>query len=421
MLAENSWLQKSFVKPMNKFANFRIIRSISAGFQSGVGLVIIGAMLTVVSILLGWIPGVADSDFLVQFNALKDLLFGIMGVIFAFSIAAEAAKINKTDEKAAGFLGIAVFFIFLNPTLTTDEYAVTTFSTLFSKLGFSAVFVSIVSGIWAAEIQAFFKKRNWILNSAGLPDIAKVWFDYMISGTVGVLLAWVLTNQLNVDLHTVLTTLLSPLVGIFGSFWGWLLVMFLAPTLFFVGVHPAAVLSLAGPVFYIALANNVELLAAGLEPTVANGFIVVTIALLFFANIGGAGATFGLNLLMLFSKNEAMKKLGRLALLPSILNINEPLIFGIPIIYNPLMAIPFILGNVLNGVLVYFVFAWGLVKIPATYALAQFIPAPINAYILTNDFMGPVVIIAIIAIDMAMWAPFLKTHERNLEAKAAKS
>lgn len=417
MAQNKKWLEKIFVQPMSRFANFRITKSISAGFQSGVNVLMVGAMLSVLSIIFSLIPGINTSVFLTKFNLLKDLIFGITGLIFTYGIAAANAKLNKIDQQSAGFLAIGVFFIFMKPSIMVDENYTSIFTAPFARFGMQAVFVSIVAGIWAGEICALFKRHGWIMNSEGLPDIAKVWFENLIAGTFIVLSAWVFTDIVNINLHTIFDTLLIPVMGIMGSFWGWILLVTIPPLLFYFGIHPASIMSLLGPVYWAALAKNVQLLAAGLAPTVANGFFIVNMGTLFMMNLGGTGATLGLNILMLLSKNKATKKLGQLAILPSILNINEPIIFGLPILYNPVLFIPFILGNFINAVIAYVVLDLGWVAIPSTYSLLTYVPAPLNAYLLTQDFKAVVLILLLIGIDMTIWAPFLKMHERNLLSK----
>ncbi len=411
------WSEKIFVQPMNKFANFRIIKSISAGFQSSVGILMVGAVLSIFSIIFNLIPGLSTSDFLIKFDLLKDLVFGISGLVFTYGIAAANAKLNKVDQHTVGFLAMTVFFIFMKPSITVDENYNSLFTAPFARFGLQAVFVSIIAGIWAGEISALFKKHGLIINSEGLPDIAKVWFENLIAGTFIILSAWVVTDILNINLHTLFNNLLTPIMGILGSFWGWILIITIPPLIFYFGIHPASIMSLIGPVYFASLAKNVQLLAAGLSPTVANGFYVVNMGTLYMMNIGGAGATLGLNILMLFSKNKSTQKLGRLAILPSILNINEPIIFGLPILYNPILFIPFIMGNFINAVIVYFVLDFGLVAIPSTYSLLTYLPAPLNAYLLTQDFKAVILIFILIGIDMVIWAPFLKIHERNFSDK----
>lgn len=420
MSEKKNLFEKIIVKPLNKFANFRVVRSISAGFQSAVGVLMIGAFLSIISIILGLIPGIAESSTVAKFNVLKDLVFGLTGILFAYGIAAADAKITKTDEKSAGFMAIVVFFIFMKPTLAVDENYVMTFVAPFARFGLQAMLVSMVSGIWAAEIAALFKKQKWMLNSEGLPEIAKTWFEYLFAGTFIVLSAWAISYLLNFDLHLIFETLLTPLLGIFSSFWGWALISTIGTLAFFFGIHTASILSLVGPVYYIALAQNLELLNSGLAPTVGNGFIIINMGYMMLMGVfGGAGATLGLNIDMLFSKNKSIKKLGRMALFPSLLNINEPLIFGLPIFYNPVFMVPFIGGLLVNSALAYGVFYLGWVNIPSTLALLQFMPAPLGAYLLTNDARAIILAIVIILIDMAIWWPFLKTHEKNLAVAEA--
>ncbi len=412
------WLDKGFVQPMNKLANSRVIKSISIGIQSGLSVLMVGAMLSVISIILGFIPSIKESAFLTNFNTMKDLIFGIASILFTYGIAAADAKISKIDQQAAGFLAIAVFFIFLRPSFTVDEARTTIFSTPFSRLGAQSIFVAIVAGIWTGEVSAFFKKRGWIINSEGLPDIVKTWFEYLISGMFIILSAWAFTDILNIDLHTIFSNLLAPIMGIFGSFWGWMIITSLTPLVFYFGIHPMSiVLSVVIPIYYASLANNVGLLSTGLAPTIANGFYIANLATLMFVGIGGTGSTLGLNILMLFSKNKMIKKVGQLSIIPSILNINEPVIFGLPIVFNPILLIPFVMGTVVNSLITYFTMYWSWVAIPSSFALISYMPAPIKAYLVTQDFRSVILVFALIIIDMVIWVPFLRKYEGSLSEK----
>jgi PTS system cellobiose-specific IIC component len=121
---------------------------------------------------------------------------------------------------------------------------------------------------------------------------------------------------------------------------------------------------------------------------------------------------------MLFSKNESVKKLGRVAIIPSLVNINEPLIFGLPIFYNPIFLLPFLLVVAVNSALAYLTMYVGWVNIPSNFTLLQFLPAPIGGYLLTSDFRAVILAVVILLVDLALWAPFLKMHEKKLAAEA---
>ena len=410
--------EKILVRPLSKLANFRIVKSITAGLQATVGILMVGAFLSVISIILGLIPATSQSTFLVHFNAVKELTFGITGILFAYAIASADAKLSKTDQQTAGFFAVLVFFIFMKPTLSVDENYVTSLMAPLTKMGLQSMLVAIIAAVWASEVFAFFKKRKWVINSEGLPEIAKVWFEYLIAGTFVVLVAWAVTYLLNLDLHNIFTVILSPLLGIFSSFWGWVLISAIGTLAFYFGIHTASILTLVSPIYYIALANNAQLLASGVEPTVQNGFIIINMGFMLFMGLfGGAGATLSLNILMLFSKNKTIKKLGKAAIVPSLVNINEPLIFGLPIFYNPVFLIPFLLVLVVNSAIAYLTMFAGWVNIPSNFTLLQFLPAPIGGFLLTNDFRAVILSIVIILVDLALWAPFLRMHEKNLAAK----
>jgi PTS system cellobiose-specific IIC component len=413
MAVEKKWHEKFIVDPLNKFANLRIIKSISGGIASGVNILLIGSILSIISILMSFIPGLKETEFSVKFFALKELVFGIVGVFFAYSIGAANAKYNKIDKQSVGFFAVIVYYIFMRPEFVIDENGITLFQAEFSKFGTNGIFVSLVSGLWAGEITNFFKKHGWVMKSEGLPEIIQTWFDYLIAGTVVTLSAWAFTDLLNVDLFTIFSTILIPIIDIFSSFWGTLLLAASGPLLFYFGIHPLSVLYPVFAVYIAAAAHNADLLARGLAPTLANGFIINNYGTLLMINLGGAGSTLGLNIALLFSKSETHRKLGRLAILPGILNINEPLIFGLPIIFNPAFFIPYVIVPIINQAIAYFVLFFGWVRIPASLALSMHIPSVINAYILTEDYRAIFLVLILITLDALIWVPFLKTHARQ--------
>jgi len=413
MAIEKKWHEKFIVNPLNKFANLRIIKSISGGIASGVNILLIGSILSIISILMSFIPGLKETEFSEKFFGLKELVFGIVGVFFAYSIGAANAKYNKIDKQSVGFFAVIVYYIFMRPEFVIDENGVTLFQAEFSKFGTNGIFVSLVSGLWAGEITNFFKKHGWVMKSEGLPEIIQTWFDYLIAGTVVTLSAWAFTDLLNIDLFTIFSTILIPIIDIFSSFWGTLLLAASGPLLFYFGIHPLSVLYPVFAVYIAAAAHNADLLARGLAPTLANGFIINNYGTLLMINLGGAGSTLGLNIALLFSKSETHRKLGRLAILPSILNINEPLIFGLPIIFNPAFFIPYVIIPIINQAIAYFVLFFGWVRIPASLALSMHIPSVINAYILTEDYRAIFLVLILITLDALIWVPFLKTHARQ--------
>jgi len=131
--------------------------------------------------------------------------------------------------------------------------------------------------------------------------------------------------------------------------------------LFSFGLHGPNILgAIMNPIWLSLTAGNADAYAAGTElPNIVNAQFYAN-----FIKLGGAGSTIGLALLCLFvAKSTQFKTLGKLAFGPAIFNINEPLIFGMPIVLNPILMIPFILTPVILAILTYFVMSIGLVPL----------------------------------------------------------
>jgi len=142
--------------------------------------------------------------------------------------------------------------------------------------------------------------------------------------------------------------------------------------------------------------------------------------------LGGSGATLALNCLMVspLCKSAQFKTLGKIALPTSFFNINEPLIFGTPIILNPLLAIPFICSPVVNIVVCMFFYKIGFF-VPTGATVNAFMPFGFMGAFLTSSWTGVVMSIIILAIDIAIYLPFFKAadtkvykNEQALEAEA---
>ena len=129
--------------------------------------------------------------------------------------------------------------------------------------------------------------------------------------------------------------------------------------------------------------------------------------------IGGAGSTLALSFLFLFSKSKYLKSLGKMTVVPGLFNINEPMIFGAPIVMNPILAIPFMVAPLVTTTLSYFVTRAGF--IPLMMARLPFtVPAPIAAIISTNWSVGAGVLVMVnFGISLLIYYPFFKRYERE--------
>ena len=168
--------------------------------------------------------------------------------------------------------------------------------------------------------------------------------------------------------------------------------------------------SVAYPFWLSQMAANVDAIEAGVEAT----GIVTEPFYHMFAHIGGSGATWGLVVFMLFSASKQLKQVGRTALIPTIFNINEPVIFGVPIVLNPIMFIPFILGPVVIVTINYILFATGILP-PVVIQPPFTVPIFLGGFIATGGSVlaGLVQVMDAIIAALIYW-PFFKRYEKTL-------
>ena len=169
--------------------------------------------------------------------------------------------------------------------------------------------------------------------------------------------------------------------------------------------------AISTPVFMINIQQNIDAVAAGNAATqIVTSEAVFTLA---FITMGGVCCTLGLNLLMCFSKSKQLKMLGRVFLAPSIFNINEPIMFGAPVVFNPLLMLPAWINAIIGPVYVWVLMSTGLLNIPSKMIQVGQIPAPFCSVMVTQDMRALLWWAILFVIYIAIWYPFFKVYEKQ--------
>ena len=137
---------------------------------------------------------------------------------------------------------------------------------------------------------------------------------------------------------------------------------------------------------------------------------IITVGLLYFLMLGGIGNTLGLSIDMLLAKSNRYKTLGRLAILPSCCSINEPIVFGLPLILNPIMALPYFLVPQINILITYFAMKSGLVSLPRIAMGATGTPVLLDGWLIYG-VSGIILEIVLIIVSAILYYPFFKTQD----------
>jgi cellobiose-specific phosphotransferase system component IIC len=205
-----------------------------------------------------------------------------------------------------------------------------------------------------------------------------------------------------------LNALMAPLGTLGDSLGALLTIMLIQQLLWLVGVHGSAMLApVVLPVYLSLQAENTAALAHG-EPL---PHIVVT-SLFLFVTPGGAGATLPLVVLLLRSRVQRLRTLAYAALVPAVFNTNEPVTFGLPLAFNPQLAVPFVLVPLLLSVTTYSAIAWGWVDRPAIYVFS-WVPLPLSVILATKDWRAGVLAVVNLLIAFLFYFPFVRRYERR--------
>jgi len=423
-------IEKSFMGPMTKLAEQRHLRAVRDGMVSTIPLTIIGSFFLILAfppVPAAWKESVGIFQWI---NAhILDILFpfrltmGLVAIFAAYNIGSYLARSYKLDRVTGGTLSLVAFMMTMVPQVaqtTGDNPESIGWVLRMDRLGGAGLFVSILAAVFAVEVLRFFKEKGFTIKMpAGVPESVTRSFEALFPTAFIVTALFILTHLVKFDIHNMFTKILDPVKGMVDTPIGAVLLVFFITMLWTAGIHGVSVIgAIARPVWLEMLTQNADALQAGQNLP----YITPEPFFQWFIWIGGSGGTLGLCIAMVFfAKSKQLNELGKAAIIPSLFNINEPIIFGTPIMLNPFFTIPFVLGPTLAALLTYGVMALGIVAKPAVLAPWTF-PAPIGAFLTTNgDFKAVILCLVNIVLMGAIYFPFFKAYDKKLKAQEAQT
>ncbi|WP_307150351.1 PTS transporter subunit EIIC [Robertmurraya andreesenii] len=224
------------------------------------------------------------------------------------------------------------------------------------------------------------------------------------------LIGWIFTFELQINLYNVVNSIFSPLINLGQGFWGFVLINFLGfAFLYTFGISSWVLYPVISAIALPAIAQNQANFEAGKEVTSIFTNEAVNLFL-----IGGGGATLSLCIMLAFmAKSQRLKMIGKASLVPSIFNINEPIVFGAPIAFNPILMIPMWINGLVGPILTWVVMKIGFVPIPHQPFQLWYLPAPIQSWIITESFRGLILFVVLFAISWLIYYPFFKVYDKQ--------
>ncbi|UAM72953.1 PTS sugar transporter subunit IIC [Enterococcus lactis] len=412
------WVEENLVPPMAKIGTQRHLLAIRNGVVSTLSLILIGTFFMVFINLPfpGW------NEFIAPYSATIVLPFritmGLMAIYATFVMGSDLAKSYGLDSVTGGILSLGTFFMLQVPVnVLTPEEAPLGWVLPMSSLGASGMFAGILSMIFAVEVYRFFKKRNITIKMPEqVPPAVARSFEALIPGAVILTTTWLIRSVAGFDVNAALLSLFEPLTNILGNnLLGVLLPMFLIHLLWSFGIHGMSIVgAVVRPMWLIMLDENAKALADGTAATKLP-YIAPEQFYQWTVTIGGAGATIVVSVLFLFfCKSKFLKEVGRFSIIPGIFNINEPMIFGAPMMLNPYMFIPFNLVPLVLTIVSYFAVKLEMVN-GFTVLPTWTLPAPIGGYLSAgNDWRVVVLIVINTLIAFIIYYPFVKAYDKKM-------
>lgn len=429
------FLEKYLMGPMGKISTWRPVRAIVAAGMASIPFTIVGSAFLVLSV----IPQAFNIQFIVDlwgnsFDKIQALYLlaykctmGILSLYFAVVIGYEYTKIYVEEEGLnlnplnGGLLAVFAYFLTI-PELTYSKgmiSAVTGKTTIggwtivgdsLTRLSTSGMFTAILMSILAVQLYRLCVKKNWVIKMPeAVPEGVARSFTALIPGFV-IAFVVLLINGIFIlfgtDIYKVIAIPFAFVSHITNTWLGIVVIYLLVHALWIVGIHGAnIVMGLVNPILLANMAQNVDGKFIVYAGEFTNSYVT----------IGGSGATLLLCFYIAFrAKSDQLRMLGKAAMGPAIFNINEPLIFGLPIVYNPILTVPFILAPIVSASIGYWSIQLGL----AGKAIAQTpwpTPIGIGAYVGSGGNIGAFVVALICALAaFVIWYPFIKMYDTKL-------
>ncbi|MDP2965999.1 MAG: PTS transporter subunit EIIC [Pelolinea sp.] len=397
----SDWLESTMMPPIIKLGGQRHLVAVRDGFMGVIAFLIVGAFFLIIAFppVQSWAKAVEPyiGTILIPFN----LTFAIMSVYVSFGVAYHLARSYKDiDPLMAGITSTATFLILATPGKLDGTW-----------LGTKGLFVAILVGLISVEIYRAIVKSGFVIKMPeGTPPAVTNAFIALVPQAVLVISAWLIAGVWGIILPEVISKATAGFVAAADNVFVFVGAKILAQLQWMVGIHEMTILGATyDPYMTANTMANAEAVAAGLPMP----FITTNPLWVSFAH--AASVTPLVIVMLLFAKSKRLKMISRLAIIPAIFCISEPTIFGVPIVFNPIMWIPFLLAGIVSMTIGWLATYFGLMSRMFIYP-PWTLPAPIYAFVASGGDWRAVVVqlIAYFILGALIYYPFFKIYDKRI-------
>ncbi|MGN0372878.1 MAG: PTS sugar transporter subunit IIC [Enterocloster sp.] len=413
----------------NKIATQKHMCAIKNAFTALIPVIITGSFCTLITnvvcategngISLGKLPGMQWlAMFTDWFSAANYATLNFFTVAAVVLIGLELGKLNKMQGFMPGIIALCSFVSCLPSfvEVTKDEVTFTVANVIGKDYTASrGLFLGIVIALVSVEIYTKLVKSG--IMKINMPDSVpsnvsnsfNVLFPSMVTILICALFNFFTTKCLGMSLYTIIYTFLqTPLERVMQGLPGLLVLMFVAQAFWCIGIHGNQIIKpVRDPLLNAAILANTDMVAQGIHDISKLNIINMSFWDTYMS-LGGSGCTIGLVIaIFLLSRREDYRAIAKLEVAPAIFEINEPMTFGLPIVLNPLLVVPFIITPLVTGTFAYFMTKIGFAGV-CVYAMPWTTPPILSAWLSTGGSLGAIITqIICIVMSILIYAPFV--------------
>lgn len=409
----------------NKLGNQRHLQAISNGMMMSLALIVVGSIFLIIAnppINLDIVDMHTGNIFLKAMIAWKQwavanyntitipytMTMGLIGLVTAFGVAYSLAETYQMKPAINGIISMCVFLMISAP-VTDGQLSMT-------YLGADGLFVALIIGLISVEICRVVGNKIVFTFPESVPTAVTNFVNSLLPLAANIIIIYglnlVLMGVSGQSLPQFVMSILTPAISGVDNVWAYMGIFAFYNILWLFGINGSSIIFPI--VFTLGITNsglNADLINAG-----QSAEHIMNLQMYRYAVLGGGGNTLGLVLLMCFSHVKHLKTIGRLSLVPGICGINEPVIFGAPIVLNPVLAIPFVLMPCISIGLGYLVQSIGLVNM-GYIVDPSFTPFFAQGFLSALDIRNVIFMCVLIVISMVVYYPFFKVYEKSIAQK----
>lgn len=425
IMTRQDFLEK-FAEGTGNFIRLKSVAALRDGFVMTLPFTVVGSIFLLLANIpvpgyAEFVTGIFGDTFLRSLNSVSTATFSIISLIVLISITYHFVLREGCDTNMACLLALTTFLILNPPNFTTKSGEILNNVITKEWVGANGLITAIFVAFFAGNIFCYCIKKRWVISlPSSVPRSILRAFDGVIPATILFTSAAIISGICHAYGSTTFPELIFkliqiPLQGLSDSIFGASAIVALQSFFFWLGVHGPNLLSgIVTPLVFANSMDNQALIDAGVS-LVGNPDVKIFTQQVnqVFIRSGGCGATMGLIIAsLLTAKSRQIKSVTRVAIIPGIFNINEPLIFGIPIMFNPYLIAPYILAPLSSLFITWFAISSGFMS-PMGALMLPWTTPPILYGFFIDGWHGAIVQIANIIAATIIYLPFLKMQDNE--------